>query len=130
MIHTIPITVSSNVAPANPSVTILKLSACIITACAIEFPSGCSWLVGVRIKEKEHQLYPTTPDQWICSDGQLIRWDDNTQIVDAPYELVIETYNEDEIYDHTIRVYVDTQELNPQVVTRTTVTIQQQTLGV
>jgi hypothetical protein len=113
VIHVKALEIPANTPAAGPEEMTVKLGSCIIRHAGIEFPRGCYWLVGVRMRLREHQLYPTTPGEWIVSEGQLIEWDDNTAIIDTPYEVTVTAYNLDERYAHTIRVYLDVEELSP-----------------
>ncbi len=110
--------VTELVIPANtpllvPHVFTLKMTACTVQHVSVEFPRGCYWLVGTRAIYRTHQLYPTNPDAWIIAEGRTVSWDDNTAIVETPQELILQAYNLDERYSHTLRWFLDVAELSP-----------------
>ena len=113
MIHVLSLAIPANTPLAAPEEGDVKLGSCIIRKVGIEFPRGCYWLAGVRMWLRAHQLYPTTPGEWLVSEGQLIEFADNTAVIDSPYEVTVQAYNLDERYPHTIRVYLDVEELSP-----------------
>ena len=115
MIYIKSLVLSPNTAKETPEPVTIKLSSCILTKVAVEFPRGCYWLVGVRVFLAKHQLYPTSPDEWLVSDGQLITFEDNTIVDSVGYNLTIEGYNLDEYYTHTIRFYLDAVETSGRV---------------
>ncbi len=49
----------------------------------------------------------------MVGDGMLVDFQDNTAIVDMPQEIVLQGYNLDERYDHTVYWYLDVEELSP-----------------
>jgi len=129
MIYIIPLRVPANTPIEDPVVATLKLSACIIENVSVEFPRGCYWLVSTRARLREVQLYPTNPGEWITSEAGRVEWTDDAAIIDPPYELTIEAYNEDERYQHTIRWYLDVRELSPYRVVPGTVSVETAYVG-
>lgn len=113
MIYVHEMTVSANVTKDSLQVETIKLAACTIRRVMIDFPRGCYYLVGMRIMLREHQLYPTTPDAWLIADGTQISFNDETSLIESPWQLDMEAYNLDERYSHTIRVYLDVDLLSP-----------------
>lgn len=111
MIHTLELVLPANTAIAAPVREVVKVGACIIVRVSLEYPRGCYWLAHVRVMLRDHQLYPTTPGDWLESDGEMLTWQDNSPIIDSPYELIVEGYNEDTRYTHTVRMYLDVTEL-------------------
>lgn len=130
MIYVSTLTVPSQTLETQPLEAIIKLSACTITRVSVEFTLGCYWLVGTRVLEKDHQLYPTTPDDWLVSDGQMIPWLDDYPLVDAPYELRIQAYNTDDYFQHTLRYYFEVLPLSTRIVVPEVVSQAIGTLGV
>jgi hypothetical protein len=107
MIYILTLSVPASTDRTAPLEETLKLTAGNITKVGVEFPPGCAWLVGVRVLEKDRILYPSSPDDWLVSDGQLLQWSDNYPLVDAPFEVVIRAYNDDPYYAHTLRLYFE-----------------------
>ena len=92
--------------PANtttPMQTAIPVEAGIVRQVDVVFPSGSLDLVHVRILWNGEQVWPTSSGEWITSNSS-ISWLTSYEILDQPYEFVIEAYNEDTTYDHAIIV--------------------------
>jgi len=74
----------------------------VISEVNVLFPDGCKGLVGVRIYDYEHIIYPSNPDHWLIADDEVIHWSDDYQMSGSPFELGLEGYNLDDSYEHTI----------------------------
>lgn len=96
--HTIP----ANTARADPDRATVKVQEGRIVAVDVLFPPGPRGLAGVRVLEREHQLYPTNPDAWLVSDNDTIRWVERHDLEGPEVELHLEGYNLDDTYPHTI----------------------------
>ena len=72
----------------------------------VDFPPGCVGLVNVQIFDGSYQLLPASPVKTLLGDGVLLRYDDLYLKESAPYELVIVTWNEDELWNHTVQVRI------------------------
>lgn len=66
------------------------------------FPSGCAGLVGTRIKQGSHQVFPSNTGNWFTGDNINISFPENLNMTSPPYYLEIQAYNEDDRYPHTI----------------------------
>jgi len=79
-----------------------------LTRVDVEFPRGCAGLVGARVFLGEQQLYPTNPDEWIRSDGQVVSFPARHDVVTEGTRLILKAYNTDDTYEHgpTIRASV------------------------
>lgn len=72
----------------------------------VDFPPGCVGLVHVQLFDGKYQLLPASPGKTLFGDGKLLRYDDSYLKEAAPYELTLVTWNEDELWTHTIQVRV------------------------
>ena len=90
--------------------TVMELSVGTIQRVRVCFPPGCCSLVHVQILRHEHQLYPTTPGSSFAWDGYVIEFVDSYPLDEAPYELKLVTWNDDDSYYHTIQVQIEVAE--------------------
>lgn len=106
MIYNSRITTAKDIAAAAPDRTVLKLTSGLVFYIGIYFPPGPSGLVGVKLNEKDVQLYPRNRGDWFTGDNILMEFDETYYIGVEPYEWDIYTYNTDDTYEHTIAVSV------------------------
>lgn len=78
----------------------------IITHVEIEFPPGCNGLAGVRVRERDHQLYPTNDGEYFISNAYVIAFQETQRVFSKPFLVFLEGFNVDEIYPHTITLRV------------------------
>ena len=90
----------------SPKKTVLKLDYGTIHQLDIEFPSGCSSLVGVQIKKGLHQVYPSNANGYFTGDDTKISFRENYLLTSAPFVLDIWTWNDDTAWDHTILIRI------------------------
>jgi hypothetical protein len=72
----------------------------------VEFPPGCAGLTHLRILDGSYQMYPASVGETFASDGSVIGFDDLYMKSSEPFEFVIEGWNEDTAWDHTIQVRI------------------------
>lgn len=58
----------------------------------------------MRIKYAEFQLWPLGPSEWFGSHPFPLDFAEQFRIVTEPTTLCIETYNEDDTFEHTVWV--------------------------
>ena len=68
----------------------------------LNFPSGCAGLVGLRLKQGSHQVIPSNAGSWFIGDNVNISFPENYLMYSSPYYIEIQSYNEDELYPHTV----------------------------
>lgn len=88
----------------SPYSEILKVAPGVISNVRIEFPYGCGELAGVQILYHNHLIYPTSDGQYISWDGAPVISDQDIEIMESPFEVVLIGVNYDALYDHTITV--------------------------
>ena len=91
-------------APASESV-ILRPG--IISKLSIRFPKGCMYLAGGRFIYQSDQIFPANQEKWFVSNNETIIIEPDFVVSGVPGELALETYNLDEIYQHTIYATID-----------------------
>jgi len=106
MIYATGITTAANGSKADPYRTVLRVNKGLIWFVEVDFPPGCMGLVNVQIFDGSYQLLPASPDKALCGDGVLLKYDDLYLKEAAPFELTIVTWNEDDLWDHTIQVRI------------------------
>jgi hypothetical protein len=62
------------------------------------------------------QIIPWLAGGWLAWDDAIFEFDMNYALDVEPYEIVIEAYNEDDVYHHTIEFWFDVKE--PEEVVR------------
>jgi len=85
----------------------LKLTVGKITAAYVSFPAGCAGLVGARVLRGGHQLWPVMGAAWFVTDDFTIAIEEGYYLTDEPLDLVLEVYNTDTHYDHTVTLQLD-----------------------
>lgn len=107
--HTL--TIPAETTAINPTRERIRLTAGMVSSIYPIVPSGCYGLVGVRILRGNFQLWPMTEGEWFVADGFADVFSVTFPLEAAPYELVIEGYNIDDTYAHSIsfRIGIDRQ---------------------
>ena len=104
MFYEYHLTISPSTPQSTPATLNMPLDFGIIVQVEVEFPPGCYGLAGVRVIEREHQVFPTNDGEWFISDAYVIRFSPTHDLREPPYALRLEGYNDDTIYPHRITV--------------------------
>jgi len=104
VVYVATIETAASTQKSSPLATELKVSKGLIYKFELYFPPGPSGLVGVRVLQGSHQLYPYSIDEWFLGDREKIEFDDLMIIGNEQTILVIETYNLDDTYQHLIQL--------------------------
>ena len=102
MIYTKELIIPANTLVTSPFSDTLGLVDGVVSEVNIMFPLGCKGLVGVRVYDFEHIVWPSNPDKWLVADGETIHWTDDYTLAGAPNTLTLEGYNNDDSYEHTV----------------------------
>ena len=103
------LSIPANTPESDPVTVEFKVPAGMITRVRIMIPEGCFGLVHVRIMHYEYQVWPSNPGEWYEGDGVQIEFDESYRLEEDWNPIRIEGYNEDDTYDHTIRVGLSVQ---------------------
>lgn len=105
--HTI--TIPAETEAISPARERIRLTAGMVTSIYPIVPSGCYGLVGVRVLRGNFQLWPMTQGEWFVADGFADAFKLTFPLEAAPYELIIEGYNTDDTYNHSVsfRIGID-----------------------
>jgi len=94
----------ANTLKTSPLESWIGIARGLIYRAQVMFPPGCAGLVGVKIFEGGHQVYPVTMDEWWVAAGETIDFEDPYIVTTINTKFRILTYNEDTAYPH--RIYV------------------------
>ena len=94
---------------ANPLETIVKLTKGRITGGSIYFPSGPAGKLHFIARIGLHQIIPLNPSQNLMLDDCLVPLSMGFDLVEPPFELICETWNDSTLYDHslTLLLYIE-----------------------
>ncbi len=106
MIYSTSITTSAKGSEETATRTPIRVTKGLIWLMEVDFPAGCVGLVHVQLFDVSYQLLPASPGNNLSGDGQLLRYDDSYLKEAAPFEITLKTWNEDELWDHTIQVRI------------------------
>jgi len=106
MIYSTSITTAIKGTQATAVRTTIKITKGLIWLLEVDFPTGCVGLVHVQLFDGNYQLLPASPGKTLFGDGKLLRYDDSYLKESSPYELTLVTWNEDELWPHTIQVRI------------------------
>jgi hypothetical protein len=101
------VTIPSGTSASSPTRTRMRLTAGMVASFQITFPSGCMGLVGLRVLRGNLQLWPLVTGEWYVADDFVISLPEQFPLDAAPYDLVIEGYNTDDTYDHSVSTRVE-----------------------
>lgn len=104
MLHSKHITIPANTLEANSVYSRFLVNQDVISRVWINFPPGCAGLVKLRISHKGHPFIPVESDAYISGDGYVFDLPVMFEIKDTPEQIVIQAWNEDDVYCHSIDV--------------------------
>lgn len=107
MLYSKDITVTKATTEATLETTRIKMHSGIITNIGVYFPPGCVGLVKVRLRIGRHQIAPFNPSGQFVGNDQYIWYNEFLPLVDEPYVVWCEAWNEDAVYDHTVTVQMN-----------------------
>jgi len=90
----------------SPVTQILKLSKGVISRLDVHFPAGCLYLVGMRLFRWEFQLVPLSRNEWLVGEDGTVPTEPYYELEEVPAQLKLVAYNDDDTYDHTLRIWV------------------------
>lgn len=102
MLFQVKLTIPANTPINNPVRETITMLPGVISAVKVGFPPGCTALAHIRILHKEVQIVPLPSGQWLAWDNFIYEWSEHYQLEETPYSLILEGYNNDYLYSHTI----------------------------
>jgi len=106
VIYSCSITATKGGSEAGATSTILSVTSGLVWLLEVDFPPGCCGLAHFRMFDGKYQLFPATPGASFAGDSVTLHLDDLYMKQASPYEFRVETWNEDEKWDHTLGVRV------------------------
>ena len=117
MLYGIDFAIPANTTQAIPLRQKFILTEGIITRFIVFLPWGCGGLCGLRVLRNEQQLFPISHSTWIIGNDSLYEFADDFSLDTEPYTLMLEGYNLDDTYQHTLEVKaIMTRKVLPQKV--------------
>ena len=98
------ITIPANTLETSKQETTLNVVKGVIHRVRVYFPFGCMGLAKVQIFRGQQQLWPSTDGEYYAGNGTEVDFKEFLEIEATSEDLIIKTWNEDDTYDHTIRV--------------------------
>jgi len=99
---------------ATPVTQRLKLTHGRIIKWWVGFPPGCVGLVHVVVYHYEHQILPAHEDEDLYWNNYVFEVPDYYDLTEEPYEIEVRAWNNDDIYQHTITVGVEVEEIEEE----------------
>jgi len=102
MFYEFDLAIPANTPASAPAELTVDLSPGTITMVEVQFPSNCVGLVHARILDGVHQVWPTSLDTDIAGEAQNVRWSEEYDLLELPYQLTLQGWNDDDTYQHTL----------------------------
>lgn len=102
MLHSKHIVLLPGMTEATSTKTTFLVNQGMISNIWVNFPPGCAGLVKFRIYHEGHPFLPVENDAYISGDGTVFNYPIRYEITDAPEQITIESWNEDDTYAHTL----------------------------
>jgi len=106
MIYALDVTTPANTPSSSPKRTRMQVTKGLVYQVEIEFPPGPLGYCHVAILDGAYQVWPSNPDADFHGDNGMIVFPDTYLKYAEPYEFIVETWNEDDTYQHTIHVRI------------------------
>jgi hypothetical protein len=111
MFYEYNIEIPKNTPIGSDVIEILRLTRGTITRIDLLFPAGCAGLVGVRLFRAGYQVMPNNFKGYIETDNEMVSTTSPIDLSVNPFELEFYGYNQDDTWNHTIRVRVQVEKL-------------------
>jgi hypothetical protein len=102
MLFDYDLTIPAGTLQAAPASISVKLTRGTLTQIDTLFPPGSAALAFVRVRDRLHQIVPANPEASLNWDGAIIRSEFELELLDSPYEIILEGWSPDAVYPHTV----------------------------
>jgi hypothetical protein len=85
---------------ANPASVVIPVHPGRVNSVEVFFPDRCAGLAHLVITMWGRQVWPSNPDSFFTGDGTSIKFAEDLDLVDPPYEFVAYGWNDDDTYLH------------------------------
>lgn len=106
MLHSKHISTPANTTEANSIKTRFKVNHGVIFRVWLTFPAGCAGLLKFRMFSGGHPILPVDKDAFIRGDNFTFEYPLFVEILESPAQIIIETWNDDETFQHSIDVQI------------------------
>lgn len=113
MLYKKEITIPINTLKGSPMRTDIELAVGVVTRVSLSFPAGCAGLVGLRVRDGLHQVWPLTHGEWFITDNFTIDFPEKRFLTKGAKTYTVESFNRDTHYEHTVTVQVHVAQDEP-----------------
>jgi hypothetical protein len=100
MVYVKTVTTSAATQQATPLESFIDVSRGLLYRAQVMFPPGCNGVVGVKVFEGGHQMFPASLDEWLIGSNETIDFEDLYFITIEKTRLRILTYNTSVFHSH------------------------------
>lgn len=104
MVFVKSVTTVKDTLESSPLESFIDVARGLLYRSQIVIPPGPSGLVGIKIFEGGHQMFPVSRDEWLTGDNETVDFGDLYYITTTKTRLRILTYNLDDTYSHKLIV--------------------------
>ena len=106
MIYSHILSIPKNTSKYTPTTHDLNLPHGIIHRLIVGFPPGCNATAHLAVFHKEHQIFPSDPDEDFAWGAYVMDWPEFYSIEDAPYFVSLRGWNDSTQYSHAVWIAV------------------------
>jgi len=107
MVFAYRVVIPKNTSRDSPHFQELPLHKGVIKKLVVLIPYGHMGLTHFALLRGNAQVFPVNPDQKFSGDGLVLSFDEvNYPLLEEPYMLLFEGWNEDDTYDHAVYLYL------------------------
>ena len=102
MNYELRLAVPKNTTKVAPVEDTLQIHPGVVTRVRLLWPARTSQLGHAQVLFHGVHIWPPYDDQNFTGDGVPIEWNEEYEITDSPYELLLRAWNDDDTYAHTL----------------------------
>jgi hypothetical protein len=106
MIYMVEVNTPANTPETSPLRTKLPVTKGLVYKFHLYMPHGAMGYHHIQVFDGAFQLWPTSPGRNFWGDGIEVDWDDIYYKTVEPWEFVVYSWNDDEVYDHRVLISV------------------------
>jgi len=107
MFYETQLLIPKNTPATAPVEAVLYIHPGAVKRISVFFPPGCVGLARCIIQYWERQIWPSNPDSFLSGDDISIVFSEDFEIIDPPFEFVVQGWNLDDTYPHTVTARVE-----------------------
>lgn len=106
MIFSTDITISASTTKDAPKEVMLGINKGVITKFMVRPRPGHAALAHCVIRFHENIIAPSVENTDLHGDADPIDWEDHVEVLQPPFELKLQGWNDDDTYEHTFTIFV------------------------